>query len=122
MSSFKILAAAAAALTVSFAFAQGTPPHPAANPAIGAGQRSTENTPMGTTGTPGGKGLSARGTMGAGADAGTTASGSMSGGSSTTMSTGTERGASSMNSSGGSHRAKSTHKRRKHHVAKADRN
>lgn len=120
MSSLKILVAAAAALTVSLSFAQGTPPHPAANPAIGAGQRSTDNTPMGTTGTPGGPGMRAQGTMGAGTAASTTASDTMSG-SSSTMSR-TDRGASSMNSSGGSHKAKSMHKRRKHHVAKADRN
>ena len=115
MSSLKFLVAAAAALTVSLSFAQGTPPHPAANPATGAGQRSTDNTPMGTTGTPGGPGMRAQGTMGAGSAATTTATDTMSGGSSSTTS-------SSMNSSGGSHKAKRMHKRHKHHVAKADRN
>jgi hypothetical protein len=52
MQSLKILTAAAAAATFSLAFAQGTPPTPATDPAVGAGQRSTQNTPMGTTGTP----------------------------------------------------------------------
>lgn len=54
MNTPKILAAAVAAATFSLAFAQGTPPAPATDPAVGAGQRSTQNTPMGTTGTPGG--------------------------------------------------------------------
>jgi hypothetical protein len=59
MHSLKILAAAIAATTVSFAMAQGTPPKPASDPAVGAGQTSTQNTPMGTTGTPGSTGTGA---------------------------------------------------------------
>lgn len=72
MSSLKFLAAAIAAATVSVAFAQGTPPNPGAtNPAVGAGQRSTQNTPMGATGTPGGGGAAAQGSS-AGSTAGST--------------------------------------------------
>lgn len=78
---------AAAAVTTTLAFAQGTPPNTAvANPAQGAGQRSTQNTPMGTTGTPGGSGAMAQGSMGTGsasstaaATAGTSSGSSMSG-------------------------------------------
>lgn len=95
MSSLKILAAVAAAATVSLAFAQGTPPQPASDPAVGAGQRSTQATPMGATGTPGSGGAAAQGsTAGSSAGAaGTTSSmpansgSSMSGSSSDTGST-----------------------------------
>ena len=82
MSSLKILAAAVAAATFGLAYAQTAPPQPASNPAVGAGQRSTQNTPMGTTGTPGG-GAAAQGST-AGSTAGATgaaSSGSMSSGS-----------------------------------------
>jgi|JI8StandDraft_1071087.scaffolds.fasta_scaffold163024_2 hypothetical protein len=42
---------------IGTAFAQSSPPNPAAaNPAIGAGQQSSQGTPMGMTGTPGGGG------------------------------------------------------------------
>jgi hypothetical protein len=114
MSSLKFLVAAAAAATLSLGFAQGVPPKPAANPAVGAGQRSTEGTPMGTTGTPGGGGAMAQGTTSGSTAASTTASGSM-----TTMSTGTHA-SSTMNSAGGKHKQ---HAKRKHHhkMAKADR-
>ena len=61
MSSLKILTAAIAAATFSLAFAQGTPPRPATDAATGAGQRSSQGTPMGTTGTPGGSGATAQG-------------------------------------------------------------
>lgn len=87
MSSLKILTAVAAATTFSLAFAQGTPPQQATDPAVGAGQRSTQETPMGTTGTPGSGGAAAQGstsgstgsgTMGAGSSASGAASGTMS--------------------------------------------
>jgi len=91
MSSLKILAAAAiTAATVSLAFAQGTPPHPAANPAVGAGQRSTQNTPMGATGTPGSGGATAQGSTSAGGAAAATAGSTSSG---TSMNAGTSSGA-----------------------------
>ncbi|WP_205960695.1 hypothetical protein [Ramlibacter rhizophilus] len=49
----KGLLAGAAVAAMGTAFAQGTPPTTgAANPAMGAGQRNTQNAPMGTTGTP----------------------------------------------------------------------
>lgn len=87
--SLKGLLAAAAAITVaSAAIAQSTPPNPAAkDPAVGAGQQSTQSTPMGATGTPNTTGGSSA-TMGASGSgsttgSGTSASGSTSGGSST---------------------------------------
>ena len=51
MSSLKILTAAIAAAAFSLAHAQATPPKPATDPAMGAGQQSTQSTPMGATGT-----------------------------------------------------------------------
>jgi hypothetical protein len=61
----KTMVAGLATATVALAFAQGTPPNPSVtNPAQGAGQRSSQNTPMGTTGTPGGAGATAQGSMG----------------------------------------------------------
>jgi hypothetical protein len=50
----KGLFAGLAAVAISgAALAQSTPPNPAAkDPAVGAGQQSTQSTPMGTTGTP----------------------------------------------------------------------
>ena len=100
MNTPKILAAAVAAATFGLAFAQGTPPAPASDPAVGAGQRSTQNTPMGTTGTPGGTGAAAQGSTagsaaatnagstGASGNTGSTA-GATSSGSSTPMATDT---------------------------------
>jgi hypothetical protein len=117
MSSLKILAAAVAAATVSLAFAQGTPPRPAADPAVGAGQRSTQNTPMGTTGTPGGTGAAAQGSTagGAAASTGTSSSGSMNSGSASAGGSGSSSMASDTGSS-----SNQTRKSRK--TAKADRN
>ncbi|MFN4119022.1 proteophosphoglycan ppg4 [Acidovorax sp.] len=66
-----VLASLAAVAVVGTAIAQGTPPTTATpDPATGAGQRSTQNTPMGATGTPG---ANAGGNMGA---TGATGSGS----------------------------------------------
>ena len=112
MSSLKILAAVAAAATVSLAMAQGTPPQPAAtDPAVGAGQRSTQNTPMGTTGTPGSGGAAAQGST-AGSTAATTAG---SAGATGSMNSGSTMGSDSMASDTQS----TTGSRR---TAKADRN
>lgn len=70
----KVLAGGVVAATAALAFAQGTPPNPAVtNPAQGAGQRSSQNTPMGTTGTPGAGGATAQSGTTAGATAGSTA-------------------------------------------------
>ncbi len=50
-----VLAGLAAVAIAGAALAQSTPPNPAAkDPAVGAGQQSTQTTPMGSTGTPGG--------------------------------------------------------------------
>lgn len=69
-----LVAGAAAFALVGTALAQGTAANPAVkNPATGAGQQSTQNTPMGTTGTPGGSGTMATGT---GVTSGSTMSGS----------------------------------------------
>lgn len=94
MSSLKILAAVAAATTFSLAFAQSTPPQPASNPAVGAGQRSTQETPMGTTGTPGSGGAAAQGST-----AGSAASGTMGSGSTDTMNSGSTSGSMGSGSS-----------------------
>jgi hypothetical protein len=49
----KTLVASTVAAFAALAFAQGNPPTPAASdPAVGAGQQSTQVTPMGSTGTP----------------------------------------------------------------------
>jgi hypothetical protein len=49
-----LLAGAATVALIGTAVAQSTPPAPASDPAVGAGQRSTQETPMGATGTPAG--------------------------------------------------------------------
>lgn len=110
----KTLVAGLATATVALAFAQGTPPNPAAaNPATGAGQRSSQNTPMGTTGTPTGSGAAAQGSTGTGS-AGNTAA--MSAGSSAGASSGTV----ASDSMGSKSTTRHTRKARKHAV-KADR-
>lgn len=77
MSATKTMIAVAATAFAALAFAQGTPPQPgAADPAVGAGQRSTQETPMGTTGTPGG---GATGSVSSGATMSDSASGSTAG-------------------------------------------
>lgn len=122
MSSLKILAAIAATATVSLAMAQGVPPKPASDPAVGAGQRSTQNTPMGSTGTPGGAGASAQGsTAGSSAatttgNTGATSSGSMNSGSSMNSSSPSTSSSDTMASD-----SNTTGKKSKR-VAKADRN
>ena len=61
-----LLAGLAAVAIAGSAFAQATPPNPAAkDPATGAGQQSTQTTPMGTTGTPATGAGAAPSTMGA---------------------------------------------------------
>jgi hypothetical protein len=126
MSTSKLLAAAVCAATVSLAFAQGVPPRPATNPAIGAGQRSTQGTPMGTTGTPGGGGgVAAQGSM-AGSAAATTAgsmgtTGGTIGSTGSSMNSGATASNMDMGSTGTHHVAKKSKKHHKH-VAKPDRN
>lgn len=63
-----VLAGIAAVAVMGTAIAQGTPPTTSsADPATGAGQRSTQNTPMGSTGTPGANAGGNAGATGAGA-------------------------------------------------------
>lgn len=78
-----LLAGVATVAVVGVAMAQGTPPNPnTTNAPMGAGQQSTQETPMGTTGTPAGGGATAAGsssgTMGSSTDtgSGSTSSGS----------------------------------------------
>lgn len=85
MSATKTMIAVAATAFAALAFAQGTPPQPgAADPAVGAGQRSTQETPMGTTGTPGGGATGATGSTSSGATMSGSTAGSAGG---STMST-----------------------------------
>ena len=111
----KTLVAGLATATVAFAFAQGNPPNPAAaNPAIGAGQRSSQGTPMGTTGTPTGSGAMAQGST-AGSSAATSAATSAG-----TPAASSGNGTMASDSMGSKSTTK--HKHAKHHkVAKADR-
>lgn len=105
-----LLAGLATVAVVGTAMAQGTPPvaKEHADAPTGAGQRSTHNTPMGTTGTPAAKRgatMGASGSMGSsssmGASGSSSASTPMSGGS-TGSSTGSSStmGASETSSSG----------------------
>lgn len=54
-----LLAGVATFALIGTAFAQGTPPDASKSAPVGAGQRSTQGTPMGTTGTPVGGGATA---------------------------------------------------------------
>ena len=92
------------------AIAQSTPPNPAAkDPAVGAGQQSSQSTPMGSTGTPAG-GSTPSGSTGA---AGSTGSGS------TSADTGSTGAGSTMGASGASD---TTTRRGTTRTARADRN
>jgi hypothetical protein len=82
-STLKALLAGLAAAAIGTAMAQSTPPNPnSKDAATGAGQQSTEKTPMGTTGTPtngtSSKGATASGTTGSSATMGASGSGSSS--------------------------------------------
>lgn len=106
MKAAKSMIALAAAAVFGVAFAQSTPPNTASkDPATGAGQRSTQNTPMGATGTPGG---------GATMSSGGTGSGTSMGASSTTDTS----AAATTSSSSGTHKAK---KKSRKHKARSDR-
>ena len=86
-----LLVGVATVAVVSTAFAQGTPPTTATpNAATGAGQQSSQNTPMGTTGTAGGGTMAQGGAAGTGSTTGT-GSGT---GAGTSGSTGSNMGAS----------------------------
>ena len=95
-----LVASLAAVAFVGTAMAQGTPPNPSVtNPAQGAGQQSSQTTPMGTTGTPGAGGstIGAGKTSGTttGATAGTTGSSTMTGSSTAGSTSGSTMGAGS---------------------------
>lgn len=78
--SIAILAATAMGAVV----AQSTPPNPnAANPAVGAGQQSSQTTPMGTTGTQAASGATASGTTSGSTNGSGTMTGNNSGSGST---------------------------------------
>ena len=84
-----LLAGIAALALIGTAAAQSNPPNPAVKSApTGAGQQSTQNTPMGTTGTPTGGGSATAGSTGSAkmgtASSGTTADSSTSMGASST--------------------------------------
>ena len=112
-----LLAAAAAVAVIGTAMAQGNPPNPAVRSApVGAGQQSTQNTPMGTTGTPTG-GSAATGTTS------NSSSTNMGTASSSTTGSGTSMGSSSTSADTSMTPALKTH--RAHHMkraARADRN
>ncbi|MES2940692.1 MAG: proteophosphoglycan ppg4 [Pseudomonadota bacterium] len=106
-----LVASLAAVAFVGTALAQGNPPNPSvSNPAQGAGQQSSQTTPMGTTGTPGGSGS----TMGAS----TPTTGSTAG-------SGTTMGASSSTDTSAAATTtttkKSKVKAKRKHVARSDR-
>ena len=121
-----LIAGAAAVALVGTAVAQGTAANPAVkNPATGAGQQSSQNTPMGTTGTPGGSGSNA---TGSGMSGGSTMSGSTntapmnSGSTSSGMSSGSTSGSSMGATSAGSGTDMGTGGQRSTRRARADRN
>lgn len=94
-----LLAGLATVAAMGTAFAQGTPPNPnVSNPAVGAGQQSSQGTPMGTTGTQGGAAGASGSTMGATGSTGTTGStsgstmGATGSGSSSTMGASSDTG------------------------------
>lgn len=108
-----LLAGVAAVALIGTAMAQGNPPNPAVKSApVGAGQQSSQSTPMGTTGTPTGgstAGSTSNSTnMGSTSTSGTSGSGTSMGSSSTSADT-------SMSSMGGT-------KKRTKRMARADRN
>ena len=99
----RLLASLAAVAVVGTALAQGTPPNPTVkNAPIAAGQQSSQQTPMGETGTPAGGGMA----MGK-----------------TTRSSGTAMGASASTETAATPARKVTRKHmRTRRAARADRN
>lgn len=80
-----LLAGVAAFALIGTAMAQGNPPNPAIMSApVGAGQQSTQQTPMGTTGTPTG-GMPAAGSGSTSTSSGATSMGSSSTSNDTSM-------------------------------------
>ena len=95
-----LLAGLAAVAIAGAAIAQSTPPNPAAkDPAVGAGQQSTQTTPMGSTGTPSG-GSTAAGASGSSTTSGSTAASPSTSGSTTMGASGSATTDTSASSSG----------------------
>lgn len=110
-----LLAGVAALALIGTAIAQGNPPNPAVkNAPTGAGQQSSQNTPMGATGTPGG-GATATGSTATGSTSGGTTMGTASSGA-------TSPGASMGSGSTSADTSATTRTTRPMRTAKADRN
>ena len=121
-----LLAGVAAVAVIGTAMAQGSPPNPAKSAPIGAGQQSSQGTPMGVTGTQAG-GTSATGSTAAGSTSGSSNMGaaSNSGSSSgTSMGSGSTSSGTSMGSSSTSADTSMTPRmsKRGKRMARADRN
>lgn len=115
-----LLAGLAAVAIAGSAIAQSTPPNPASkDPVTGAGQQSTQVTPMGSTGTPAGGSKAAGATSGSADSATLGASGSSTAGSSSTASDSATMGASGTSANTG---AASTTAGSSSRTARADRN
>ena len=110
-----LLAGVAAFAVIGVAMAQGSPPNAAIkNAPMGAGQQSSQKTPMGETGTPAG-GTTAAAPMSSGATAGT---GSSMGG----TSSGTSMGSTSASTNTEMASSNGTGPRAKRRMRRADRN
>jgi hypothetical protein len=123
MKALKSMIALAAVAVVGVAMAQSTPPSASKDPATGAGQRSTQNTPMGTTGTPGGGATMSRstnsGTTGSGTSMGAGTTAGSTGGAAPMASSTTSDTSATATTSSGKHKAKA--KKAKHRKARVDR-
>lgn len=79
-----LFAGAAAVALIGTAMAQGNPPNPSVkNAPTGAGQQSSQQTPMGTTGTPSGGAMAPGSTTGTTSNMGTSSTGKTTGSDST---------------------------------------
>ena len=115
-----LLAGVAAVAVIGTAMAQGSPPNPAVKSApVGAGQQSSQGTPMGVTGTPAG-GSSATGSTAAGSTSGSMNMGTAS--NSGSSSSGTSMGSSSTSADTSMTPRSSTSSKRGKRMARADRN
>lgn len=116
-----LLAGFAALAFVATAMAQGSPPNPVVkNAPMGAGQQSTQQTPMGTTGTPTGGGTTSSGATSNSGMGSTSSSGSTSSMGATGGTSGTSMGAGA--SSADTSMASSTGTRKANRRMRADRN
>lgn len=117
-----LLAGVAAVAMIGTAMAQGNPPNPAVNNApSGAGQQSTQGTPMGTTGTPSGSPSTNMGSTNTNMGSTNTNMGATNMGSTGTTGSASSMGASGM-STDTSMTANSGGTKRNMRMARADRN